>query len=147
MHKCSFLSTYSQNLFLVFLLLASLMGGEGNGTPLQHSCLEIPRTEEPGGPQSIGSLRVRQDWATSLSLFTFMHWRRKWQPTLAFLPGNPTDRGAWWTIVHGVGRVKHNLVTEPPPLWMKVVVRISCRVWLFLSLSFFFFGEAEIVLF
>ena len=23
--------------------------GEGNGNPLQHSCLEIPRTEEAGG--------------------------------------------------------------------------------------------------
>ena len=34
-------------------------------------------TEEPGGLQSMGSLRVRHDWATSLSLFTFMPWRRK----------------------------------------------------------------------
>ena len=33
--------------------------------------------EEPGGLQSMGSLRVRHDWATSLSLFTFMHWRRR----------------------------------------------------------------------
>ena len=29
-------------------------------------------------------------------------WRRKWQPTLVPLPGNPVDRGAWQTIVHGV---------------------------------------------
>ena len=43
--------------------------------------------EEPGRLQTIGSLRVRLDWATSLSLFTFMHWRRKWQPTPVFLPG------------------------------------------------------------
>ena len=42
---------------------------------------KIPWTEEPGGLQSVGSLRVGHDWATSLSLFTFMHWRRKWQPT------------------------------------------------------------------
>ena len=42
---------------------------------------KIPWTEEPGRLQSMGSLRVRQDWATSLSFFTFMHWRRKWQPT------------------------------------------------------------------
>ena len=39
---------------------------------------KIPWTEEPGRPQSMGSLRVGHDWATSLSLFTFMHWRRKW---------------------------------------------------------------------
>ena len=44
-------------------------------------------TEEPGRLQSMGSLRVGQDLATSLSLFTFMHWRRKWQPTPGFLPG------------------------------------------------------------
>ena len=48
---------------------------------------KIPWTEEPGGLQSMGSLRVGHDWATSLSLFTFMHWRRKWQPTPVFLPG------------------------------------------------------------
>ena len=48
---------------------------------------KIPWMEEPGRLQSMGSLRVRHDWATSLSLFTFMHWRRKWQPTPVFLPG------------------------------------------------------------
>ena len=48
---------------------------------------KIPWTEEPGGLQSMGSLRVGHDRAISLSLFTFMHWRRKWQPTPVFLPG------------------------------------------------------------
>ena len=48
---------------------------------------KIPWTEEPGRLQSMGSRRVRHDWETSLSLFTFMHWRRKWQPTPVFLPG------------------------------------------------------------
>ena len=47
----------------------------------------IPWAEEPGGLQSMGSWRVGHDWATSLSFFTFMHWRRKWQPTPVFLPG------------------------------------------------------------
>ena len=55
---------------------------------------KIPRTEEPGGQQSMGSLRVRHDWATSLSLFTFMHWRRKWQPTPVFLPGESQGQGS-----------------------------------------------------
>ena len=32
---------------------------------------KIPWMEKPGGLQSMGSLRVRHDWATSLSLFTF----------------------------------------------------------------------------
>ena len=47
---------------------------------------KIPWMAEPGGPQSMGSLRVGHDSATSPSLFTFMHWRRKWQPTPVFLP-------------------------------------------------------------
>ena len=49
-------------------------------------------TEEPGALQSMGSLRVRHDWASSLSLFTVMHWRRKWQPTPVFLPGESQGR-------------------------------------------------------
>ena len=68
--------------------------GEGTGTQLQYSCLENPWTEEPGGLQSMGSLRVGHDWATSLSLFTFMCWRRKWQPTPVFLPGESQGRGS-----------------------------------------------------
>ena len=48
---------------------------------------KIPWTGEPGRLQSMGSLRVGHNWATSLWLFTFMHWRRKWQPTPVFLPG------------------------------------------------------------
>ena len=49
---------------------------------------KIPWTEEPGRLQSMGSL------ATSLSLFTFMHWRRKWQPTPVFLPGESQGQGS-----------------------------------------------------
>ena len=48
---------------------------------------KIPWMEEPGRLQSMGLLRVGHDWATSLSFFTFMRWRRKWQPTPVFLPG------------------------------------------------------------
>ena len=109
--------------------------GEGNGNPLQYSCLENPMDrgawqaavhgvskswdtiewltlekamaphfstlawkilwmEEPGGLQSMGSLRVRHDWVTSRSLFTFMHWRRKWQPTPVFLPRESQGQGS-----------------------------------------------------
>ena len=55
---------------------------------------KIPWTEEPGRLQSTGSLRVGHDCATSLSLFTFMHWRRKWQPTPVLLPGESQRRGS-----------------------------------------------------
>ena len=55
---------------------------------------KIPWMEEPGRLQSMGLLRVGHDWATSLSLFTFMHWRRKWQPTPVFLPGESQGPGS-----------------------------------------------------
>ena len=55
---------------------------------------KIPWMEEPGRLQSMGWLRVRHDWASSLSVFTFMHWRRKWQPTAVFLPGESQGRGS-----------------------------------------------------
>ena len=55
---------------------------------------KIPWTEEPAGLQSMGSHRVRHDWATSLSLPTFMRWRRKWQPTPVFLPGESQGQGS-----------------------------------------------------
>ena len=55
---------------------------------------KIPWIEEPGRLQSMGSLRVGHDWATLLSLCTFMHWRRKWQPTPVFLPGESQGQGS-----------------------------------------------------
>ena len=55
---------------------------------------KIPWMEESDRLQSMGSLRIGHDWATSLSLFTFMHWRRKWQPTPVFLPGESQGRGS-----------------------------------------------------
>ena len=48
---------------------------------------KIPWMEEPGRLQSMGPLRVRHNWVTSLSLSTFLNWRRKWQHTPVFLPG------------------------------------------------------------
>ena len=68
---------------------------------------KIPWTEEPGGLQSTGSLRVRHDWVTSLSLFTFMHWRRKWQLTPVFLPGESQGPGSL-VGCPGLHRVGHD---------------------------------------
>ena len=70
-----------------------LFGGAVEKTMAPHSSIlawKIPWMEEPGRLQSMGSLRVGHDWATSLSLFTFMH-SRKWQPTPVFLPGESQD--------------------------------------------------------
>ena len=54
----------------------------------------ITWTEELGRLQSMGLQTVRHDWVTSLSLFTFMHWRRKWQPTPVILPGESQGQGS-----------------------------------------------------
>ena len=70
---------------------------------------EIPWMEEPDRLQSTGSLRVRQDWAASLSLFTFMHWRRKWQPTPVFLPGESQGWGSLVAAIYGVTQSRTRL--------------------------------------
>ena len=70
---------------------------------------KIPWTEEPGRLKSMGSLRVRHNWATSLSLFTFMHWRRIWQPIPVFLPGESQGRASWWAAVYGVAQSQTRL--------------------------------------
>ena len=69
---------------------------EGRAIALHSSMLawKMPWTEEPGGLKSMGSLRVRHDWGTSLSFFTFMHWRRKWQPTPVFSSGESQGQGS-----------------------------------------------------
>ena len=70
---------------------------------------KIPWTEEPGRLQSMESLRVGHDWATSLSRSTFMHWRRKWQPTPVFLPGESQGWGSLWAAVFGVAQSRTRL--------------------------------------
>ena len=90
--KCRILSTGSPGNLESLLLLSEKATAPHSST----LAWKIPWAEEPGGLQSMGSWRVRHDWATSLSLFTFMHWRRKWQPTPVFLPG---ESQAWRSLV------------------------------------------------
>ena len=157
-----FLEYKSDYIILLFRIfdrfpVSSGWSGEGNGSPLQYSCLEnpmdrgawwggvhgvtksqtrlsnfiftfhfhalqkemathssvlawrIPGTGEPGGLQSMRSLRVRHDWATSLWLFTFMHWRRKWQPISIVLAwGIPGTREPGGLLSMGSHRVGHD---------------------------------------
>ena len=65
---------------------------------------KIPWTEEPGRLQSMGLLRVGHNWATSLSLFTFMHWRGNGNPLQCSCLENPVDGGAWWAAVYGAAQ-------------------------------------------
>ena len=51
---------------------------------------------------SMGSLGVRHNWSTSLSLFTFCIGEGNDNPLQCSCLENPRDRGAWWATVHGV---------------------------------------------
>ena len=73
-----------------------MLTGEGNGTPLQYSCLENPM--DGGGWKA--AVHGVNEGRTRLSdftfTFTFMHWRRKWQPTPVFLP---RESQGWGSLV------------------------------------------------
>ena len=68
-----------------------LLPGKSHGQRSLVGCSPFPKLQS-----ILGSLKVGHDWATSLSLFTFMYWRRKWQPTPLFLPGESHGR---WSLV------------------------------------------------
>ena len=74
---------YNENLYM--------SNGGGNGTPLQYSCLENPMD---GGAwwAAVHGVTESRTWLSDFT-FTFMHWRRKWQPTPVFLPGE--SQGQW----------------------------------------------------
>ena len=105
---------------------------------------KIPWMEEPGRLQSMGSLRVGHDWVTSLSLFTFMHWKRKWQPTPVFLPGESQGRGSLVACrLWGSHRVRHNWSDLAVYVCVCVCVCVCIPWWgtrTLIILHFFFFG-------
>ena len=72
---------------------------------------KIPWMEKPGlvGCSLRGHWELDTTWATSLSLFTFMHWRRKWQPTAVYLPGESQGCGSLGGLLSmGSHRVRHD---------------------------------------
>ena len=77
-----------------FWYLLQVLAEKAMATHSSTLAWKIPWTEEPGRLQSMRLWRVGHDWATSLSLFTFMHWRRKWQPTPVFLRGGSQGQGS-----------------------------------------------------
>ena len=79
-----------------FWLIYSIFSEKAMAPHSSTLAWKTPWMEEPGRLQSMRLLRVRHDWATSLSLFTFLHWRRKWQPTPVFLPG---ESQGWGSLV------------------------------------------------
>ena len=68
--------------------------GVGNGTPLQYSCLENPMDGGAWKAAVHGVAEGRTQLSDFTFTFTFMHWRRKWQPTPVFLPGESQGQGS-----------------------------------------------------
>ena len=93
---------------------------------------KIPWTEEPGRLQSMGLLRVGHNWATSFSLFTSMHWRRKWQRTPVFLPGESQGQrslvGCYLWVAQSRTRLKQLSSNSriPSPKSMEVCGLMGC---------------------
>ena len=63
---------------------------------------KIPWMEKPGRLQSMGSLRVGHNWATSLWLFTSCIGEGNGNPLQCSCLENPRDGGAWWAAIYGV---------------------------------------------
>ena len=74
---------------------ALLLSGERNGNPLQCSCLENP-TDRGAWWAAVHGVTQSQTRLKRLSTHACMHWRRKWQPTPVFLPG---ESQGWWSLV------------------------------------------------
>ena len=66
---------------------------------------KIPWMEEPGGLQSMGSLRVGHDWETSLSCIG----EGNGNPLQCSCLENPRDSGAWWAAFYGVAQSRTRL--------------------------------------
>ena len=101
-------------------------------------------------------LILKCNWATSLSLFTFMHWRRKWQPTPVFLPGESQGRGEPGGLPSmGSHRVGHDWSDLPAAvnihnIYIKLVVhmllcliKVDFKMLFYLSLIFYIFLEVD----
>jgi len=131
-HNCIayfLLGTCGPGLVLLFwLLFCSSLGCGPEKAMAPHSSTlawKVPWTEEPGRLQSMGSLRVGHDWATSLSLFTFMHWRRNGNPLQCSCLENPRNGGAWLAAVYGVAQTRLKRLSSSS----------SSRLWALVSLS------------
>ena len=101
----------------------------------------IPWTEEPGRLQSMRSLRVRHDWATSLSLFTFTFHFHAWEKEMAThssvlawrIPGMGEPGGlpsmGWHRIGHDWSDLAAAAAANPSKLWMDIWIASSILAW------------------
>ena len=95
LHKCSLF-------YSIFYSSLSFLAEKAMAPHSSTLAWKIPWTEEPGRLQSMGSLRVGHDWATSLSLFTSCIGEGNGNPLQCSCLENPRNEGVWWTTLYGV---------------------------------------------
>ena len=125
---------------------------------------KIPWMEEPSGLQSMGSLKVGHDWATSLSLFLSCTGEGNGNPLQCSCLENPRDGGAWWAAIYGVAQSwtwlkwlsSNRLLDSSHSDWHEMVpycgfdLHFSDNQWcwasfhVFVSHLYVFFGEMSI---
>ena len=102
--------------------------GEGNGTPLQHSCLENPMD---GGAWWAAAHGVTEG-RTRLSDFTLTFHSRVGEgngnPLQCSCQENPRDRGAWWAAVYGVAQSRTRL-KQLSSSNSNVMASYHCLLW------------------
>ena len=99
---------------LIFSLFQKLIEciwnlGEGNGTPLQYSCLKIPWTEEPGRLQTMGSQESDTSGQLHFHFSLSCIGEGNGNPLQCSCLENPRDGGAWWAAVYGVTQSRTQL--------------------------------------
>ena len=128
---------WAEQQFLNFLWISARLKMPLEKAVAPHSSTlvwRIPWTEEPGRLQSIRSRRVRRYWATSLSCFTFMHWRRKWQPTPVFMLWESQGWGSlvgcclWGHTESDTTEVTHSITVKMPLMTFDLISQISYTV-------------------
>ena len=105
--SCSFFSLFSVNFQLFLLLLNQVNSEKAMATHSSTLAWKIPWTEEPGKLQSRGSLGVRHDWTTSLSLSCIGEGNGN--PLQYSCLENPRDGGVWWATIYGVAQSRTQL--------------------------------------
>ena len=120
------------------------------GSSIQNTLVwKIPWTEEPGRLQSMGLLRVRHDWVTSLSLFLSCIGQGNGNPLQCSCLENPRDGGAWWAAIYGVSQSQTRLkrlssssssIQKPDEVFPSTLFCVL-KDWLFVQWEYFLWSS------
>ena len=91
--ECRYSTQVSLQQVLTEIDIGNTSDGEGSGAPLQYFCLENPMDKGAWWAAVHGVAKSQTRLSNFTFTFPFMHWRRKWQPTPMFLPGESQGPG------------------------------------------------------